>query len=67
MLQCDICIYHVTSSGRGCRAGPSKGGSSGGDEPLDERLKNIEPKMVELIMSEVCISIEIMMLGNRFM
>ena len=33
--------------------GGSSGGSMDGDEVVDERLKGIEPKMIELIMNEV--------------
>ncbi len=35
------------------KAGPGGMSSTANDEPVDERLKNIEPKMVELITSEV--------------
>ena len=31
----------------------SNSGSGNQQEPVDERLKNIEPKMVELVMNEV--------------
>ncbi len=39
------------------KAGPNKNprtSASKSEEPVDERLKNIEPKMVELIQNEVC-------------
>ena len=40
----------MASSGNECGGG---GGGPGAEALLDERLKNIEPRMVELIMSEI--------------
>ena len=37
------------------RAEKAKDGSGASEYKGDERLKNIEPKMVELIMNEVCV------------
>jgi len=49
-----VCI-RVCSSGTLVRhAGPSRTGSSTAtDDEVDPRLKNFEPRMVELIISEV--------------
>ena len=41
------------------KVGPSKGGPSS-DEPVDERLKNIDPKMIELISNEVKYAFDLM-------
>lgn len=35
------------------KAGPNKGIVDDPDEPIDERLKNIDPKMIELISNEI--------------
>ena len=59
MCNQNIVLDHVLST-RGTlmrRAGPGgssrKNGNSEPEEPVDERLKNIDPKMVELITNEV--------------
>lgn len=53
------CYFHFYSGTLVRKAGPNKGSYSGDNmgedgEEIDERLKNIDPKMVELIMAEVC-------------
>ena len=34
------------------------------EEPVDERLKGIEPKMIELVMNEVCLYVKRIMLSG---
>lgn len=34
--------------------GGGKSSTNDTEEPVDERLKGIEPKMIELVMNEVC-------------
>ena len=58
-----LVLYNVRC-GRGCRAGMSSGNganSAGTRLPPelegDERLKNIEPRMVEMIMNEVYVCV----------
>ena len=34
--------------------GGGKSSTNDAEEPVDERLKGIEPKMIELVMNEVC-------------
>lgn len=57
----DVCINAVQKSIFGKSAsrantggmGGSAGSGDGNEEPVDERLKGIEPKMIELVMNEV--------------
>ena len=43
----------VLQKGGGGSGPATSGGSMDGEEVVDERLKGIEPKMIELIMNEV--------------